>query len=101
MANGQFTINNDDNHRVLCWGKGTVNDEGVAVVNAVIVHAITFDLYKKGCGRVLDEMLIKAKVCGSADDCEHWAMVSCGINDGLALWVSLDTGLTRSGKERE
>ena len=76
MADGQFTVDNDDYSGVLLWIKRTVNDKGVAIVDAVIVHAIAFDLYEEGCGRVLDEMLIKAKVCGGADDGEHFRMVS-------------------------
>ena len=76
MADGQFTVDNDDYNGVLLWIKRTVNDQGVAIVDAMIVHTITFYLHEEGCGRVLDEMFIKAEVCSGADDGEHWAMVS-------------------------
>ena len=76
MTDGQFTINDDDNRGVLFWGEGAVDDQGVAIVDAVIVHAIAFDLHEEGSGRVMDKMLIKAEVCGGADDGEHFRMVS-------------------------
>jgi len=54
-----------------------VNDQGVALVKAVLFHAFALDLHEEGGGGVFDEMLIKAEVCCGSDDGEHRPMVHC------------------------
>ena len=71
--------------RVLLWIEGSVNDQGIAIEDAMINHPVALDLHEEGSSRVFDEMLIKAEVCGGADDGEHQAVVSHKFGAGIAF----------------